>query len=269
MPRPKGEEETPETEETALITEDTETTEMIREPLSEPRVPLSAHLHAASPAAPVGEEKRETLDETQEDAYPFLRVLYAFFSPFLAPTIATLWLFNLTVIQLMHPGSAAPYALTVLGATCIVPVIAILILLKVGAIKSVDILRRRERILPYCLQIIALGAVTFFFLYQGAPYWLWTVFCGAAAVGAANLILNFFLRVSNHCSAMAGLVAVLLVISRYGMPVHPLTWWVIGTIAAGGVAGAFAIIVGRHSVWEVLAGYATGFLGIFLFTLIH
>ena len=216
------------------------------------------------------EEKKEVAEmELEKESYPFLRIIYAFFSPFLAPTIATWWIFSLSVLQIYHPGAGTPYAFTVFGATCIVPVIALLILLKVGAIKTVDILSPKERILPYFLQIVALGAVTFFFIYRGAPAWIWTVFCGAAAVGVVNLILNFFIRVSNHCSAMAGLLAVLLVINSHGMPIHPLMWWAVGVAACGGLAGAFAIIIGRHSVWDVFAGYATGFLCIILFSLIH
>ena len=244
----------------------------------------SADIQSEVPATSYGESsikkyidktKPEVTEKKEEDIlvengeYPLMQLLNFFFSPFLVPTIATWFLFQLSVLHILLPCSTTPYTLTVFGATCVVPGMAIFILLKAGAIRSLQMYSSRERIVPFMLQIIALGAMGLFFLYKGANPWIWTVFCGGAAIGLVNLVLNFFLRVSNHCSAMAALLAVLIVINENGLPQESMLWWLIGVVLCGGISGVIAILAGRHSVWEVMVGYATGFLGIILFSMIH
>lgn len=198
-----------------------------------------------------------------------LRFLYALMSPLLVPSYATLCLFLLTVLHLVAPGATTPYTLTVLGATGVVPLIVIYVLLRAGLAGGFNLGSRAERVVPYLVYILALGAVTLFFLYKGANPWIWTAFCGGTAAALADLLLNFKWRVSTRCSAMAALFAVLLVIEKSGVALVPMFWWMVGCLFFCGLAGTLAIVVGRHSLREVLMGYATGFLGVILFSLIH
>lgn len=228
------------------------------EPVSEPTVQLPPPPEI--PLQPV---------ENEVGNAGVLRFLYAVCSPLMVPTYVSLILFLLTILAIVVPGGALAYSLTVFGATCLVPSIANLILLKIGALSSLSMPTARERVVPYIIEFCALGGVTLFFIYKGANPWLWTIYCGATAACLVNFLLNFRIRVSNHCTAMAAFVAALIVINTYGMPQHSLFWWMVGTVFFAGYAGTFALIQGRHTLLEVLAGYATGFLGVILFSLIH
>lgn len=197
-----------------------------------------------------------------------VKALYALLSPMLAPTIATWWIFSLSLLKLVVPGAAFPYSVTVFGATCIVPMMVAFVVMRVRGIKSFQFYGRRQRLALYVVEFVAFAALTLFFINRGANAWIWTVFCGAAAVTLANFIINLFYRVSNHCSAMAALLAVLLVINVNSLPTAPLLWWVVGTVAAIGFVGVMAMTLGRHTFWEVFLGYTTGFLGIILMSLI-
>lgn len=196
-------------------------------------------------------------------------LIYGLLSPFTIPTIVTLFIFFFSILSVAAPGAVLPYSLTVLGATCFVPLIVIYILLRVGHIESLQMYHKSERIIPYAIEFLALGAMAIFFVAKGAPAWIWTMFCGGAAIAIVNLAVNFGMRISSHCSAMAALVAALIVIEQYGIPQTPLFWWIVGSVFFAGLTGTLAIIRGRHTLAEVLAGYATGFLGIILFSLIH
>lgn len=203
------------------------------------------------------------------DSLPALKVVYNIFSPLLVPTYITLFIFLFSVLALIAPGAAAPYALTVFGASGVVPAIALYVLLKIGAIDSLSMRDKSERMVPYIIEFLVLGGLTLFFIFKGAAPWLWTIFCGGTAVVLLNFFINFRIRISGHCSAMGALIAALIVIQMYGAPQHPLFWWMVGAFFFTGLVGTAAMIVGRHSIWEVLAGYATGFLGIILFSLIN
>ena len=273
---PRGADETPAdlpAEETVEITEEAlqETTEEKRQ---ESEKTTSEEPRSAS-ASPLHKEQEPASDETVEEEIPYIResvlvsVIYNFFSPLLVPTYATIFIFLLSLLIVVAPAAVIPYGLTVFGATCLLPALLILVLRKIGVIESVQLYDRNDRIVPYVIEFLAMGAMAIFFVVKGAMPWIWTIFCAGAAIALVNFAINFRMRISNHCSAMAALLAVLIVIQTYGVPPLPLRWWALGTALFCGIIGTLAILKGRHTIWEVLAGYATGFLGIILFSLIH
>lgn len=207
--------------------------------------------------------------ESWELWQPIMRGLYDLLSPLTAPTIATIWLFTLSIIRVIAPSAGTAYSITVFGATCLVPLLLYFVLSRIGIVESFSLPQRRQRVYFYIIEFVAFGALTWFFLNKGAAPWVWTLYCGAGVVALANFLINLRFRISNHCSAMAALLAVLIVINRDGVPQHPLLWWVVGTVVAIGYVGTMAMLLGRHSLWEVIAGYATGFLGIILMSLIR
>lgn len=217
------------------------------------------------------EEERETLYPEFES--PWVTVVkfffYDIFNPYLIPAYVTLLLFEVSVLSVAAPSAAPGYALTAFGATCIVPVLVLVLLRRFGIISSYSMLERRERVIPYIVQILALGGLTLLMKIQGAPLWLWLIYCGATVTALVNFLINFKFKISNHAAAIAAVVATLVVIQRVGVPQVSLAWWAVGTLIVAGVSGSIAIFTGKHTLWEVLAGYATGFLGITLMELIH
>lgn len=221
------------------------------------------------------EPRREILPEAEpedtglEADASLLNVLANVVSPLLVPTFATLAIFWFSILSIVAPGAVLPYALTVAGATGVVPLLSLFVLKRIGSISSYYMYERNERIVPYIVMTLALGAMTVFYVVKGATPWIWTIYCGATAACLLNFCINFRLRVSTRCSAAAALLAALIVINTYGLPQVPLFWWAIGVIFFAGLAGTAAVFGGRHSIWEVIAGYATGFLPVILFSLIR
>lgn len=226
---------------------------------------------------PVSRDIRTQTDEEESDkdySFPFLegtlpRLLYNLCSPLIVPTFATLFIFFFSLLAVVAPGAVLPYGLTVFGATCLIPAIAMYVLLKIGAIQSFQLYDKSERLIPYVVEFLALGGTTLFFIFKGASAWIWTIYCGGALATVVNFLINFRIRISCHCTAIAGLLASLIVLQNHGVPQVSLLWWVIGTVGFAGVAGMVAIIQRRHTILEVLAGYATGFLSVLLLSLIH
>lgn len=261
MPRPQGE-EAPKEE----IVEET----IIEEVVVVPPVSASEPMTAPSPNAAEAQQ-----DEKEADSYGWLveavplRVIYNIFNPLLAATYATLFIFLLSILSIVAQGATAAYSLTVFGATCVIPLIVIFVMQRLGLVGSMRMYKASERTIPYVVEFLALGAMSLFFLYKGAHPWIWTIYLGGAALALVNMVINFKLRVSNHCSAIASLLAVLIVIEGHGLPPHSLFWWVVGAAILIGIIGLASMTIGRHRLSEVLIGYATGFLSIILFTLLH
>ena len=265
MPRRPGEEpEQPEASPEPLATE----APLQQEAPAE--APQEAADAVAAPETEPTDEGRETDRSLWSTALKaFLQPFYWVLNPFLAATYASLLIFLLSVLAITAPGAATPYTLTVFGATCLFPVVAIMVLKAVGAIHSSTLRSRRDRVFPYVLELVGMSAVTLFFAYKGAPQWLIDVFIGATVTVALNFVINFRWRISCHCSAAAALTGVFFAINRDGLPHEALGWWVMGAAIAAGIAGSGAILIGNHRLRDVLLGYLTGFLPVILFGLIR
>lgn len=197
------------------------------------------------------------------------RFFYDFFNPFLIASYLTLLLFEMTVLALTAPGASVVYTVTVLGATAIVPAIALVFMRRFGAISALSMPLRSERFVPYVLALLTLGAITLLLAFRGAPLWLWLIYAGGCVAIMANMLINIKIRVSNHATAMAAFIAALVIMQTSGMSIHPLGWWAIGAVIVAGIVGSAAMLLGRHSLLEVAIGYATGFLSVILLGLIH
>lgn len=198
-----------------------------------------------------------------------MQFIYDIFNPFLVLTYSTLLVFELSILALTNPGAVRSFVFVVFGATCLFPVVGILLLRLLKVIRSVTLFSRRERIFPYLLAMIGIGAIIFIFYSKNAPQWMLDIYIGAVVTVFLNFLVNFYIKISNHASALAGALSIFFAIHRDGLPHFDLIWWVIGTVILAGIIGALAIIIGRHSVRDVFIGYATGFLPIILFSLIN
>lgn len=196
------------------------------------------------------------------------KFFYDIFNPFLIPAYVTLLLFELSVLKLTNPMAALSYTLTVLGATCVVPVVVLVFLRKMGVISSLGMTDRNERTLPYIVSLLTLAAMTVLMVFRQAPAWVWTVYVGGCATILINLFVNYRIKVCNHASGIAAVLAMFVALQLHGLPVVQLGWWVIATVLLCGLIGTAAMVVGRHCLLDVLIGYATGFLPIVLFSLI-
>ena len=99
--------------------------------------------------------------------------------------------------------------------------------------------------------------------------WLTMFFAGGAVAGIVELIVNHWWKISVHAAGVAGIVALLVRIMHDGYPAPSIFIWLCISIIVAGAVGMCRVWLGRHTVWQVLAGYTVGFCGVFFMTLIH
>ena len=127
---------------------------------------------------------------------------------------------------------------------------------------------RKERLIPYIVSILSMLGTGAFMWYKGAPSWLVMFFAGGGIAGIVNLMINFRWKISAHAAGIAGIVALLIRIIRDGFPQEGVFLWLLISIGLAGLLGTSRVWLGRHTVWQVIAGYAVGFLSVMLMTLI-
>lgn len=189
------------------------------------------------------------------------------FVPLLMPVYAAILAFNYSVLSFTGVATRWMFALIIFIVNVAIPSVLVLILKKVGVVQDVGLNNRQERFFPYVICIIALIGTALFLSFKGAPQWLVMFYMGGAAAGIIEVIINRWWKISVHAAGIAGIVALLtyLLLREFSMP--GIQGWLIASIAIAGLLGSARVWLGRHTVWQVLAGYAVGFCVVYLMML--
>ncbi len=188
--------------------------------------------------------------------------------PLLMPVYGVLLAFNLSILDFTPYSVKLVFTLVTLAFTVAVPALLVLLLKRMGLVTDFGLNGRKERVIPYIISILCLAAAGVFMWYKGAPMWLVMFFGGGAVAGAINLLINFRWKISAHAAGVAGVVALLIRIIRDGLPQDGAFLWLLIAIGLSGILGTARVWLGRHTAWQVIAGYAVGFLSVILMTLL-
>ena len=223
---------------------------------------------------PENEEQVPNKKQVPEEKYERIfticsHILSWVLSPLLVPIYAILFIFRLSVLDVIPSGLQTAFTFIIAGINLCVPALLILLLKFLGVVSDLGLNERKERPIPYVITALCYGATAWFLASRGAPIWVSMFFTGGAAAALINFAINYKWKISAHAAAMAGLIALLIRLER-DVAVEPkLVVWLLITIGATGLLGSARIWLGRHTLGQVLAGYLVGFCSVFFFMYIH
>lgn len=190
------------------------------------------------------------------------------FVPLMMPVYGILLIFNLSILSLATFQTKLLFTLVVLGVNFAFPMLMVIVLKKMGLIHDVGLNGRRERLIPYLISILCLAATGWFLSFKGAPLWVSMFYAGGALAAFVNMIVNFRWKISAHAAGIAGIAAMLIQITKEGFPAPGMTFWITGTILLAGILCSARVWLGRHTLLQVLAGSAVGFLSVWSLSLL-
>lgn len=218
------------------------------------------------PQGPVPPEKESAWEKAADN---FSHLLSWLLVPLLMPVAGILFIFRLSILDVIPAGMQTAVTFVIAGINFVAPMLLIYLLKLVGVVEDVGLNGQKERAIPYIITALCYGGSAWFVASRGAPVWVAMFFCGGAAASLINLAINFKWKISAHAAAIAGLVALLIKLQR-DVAVEPkLFMWLIITVGAAGLLGSARVWLGRHTVWQVLAGYLVGFCSVFFLMYIH
>lgn len=189
--------------------------------------------------------------------------------PLLMPVYGVLAAFNLSIMNFTPFRIKLLFVLITVGFTLVIPMLLVLLLKRMGLVHDLGLNGRKERLIPYIISLVTMAGTGWFMMYKGAPMWLVMFFGGGAVAAIVNLLINFRWKISAHAAGIAGVVALLVRILHDDFPQEATFGWLITGIVLAGLMGSARVWLGRHTVWQVVAGYAVGFTSVILMTLIH
>ena len=190
------------------------------------------------------------------------------FVPLLMPVYGILLIFSLSFLSYAPFSTKLVFTLIVFGANFLVPMILVLLLKKLGLISDIGLNGRKERLIPYIITIVCLAGTGLFLYLKSAPLWVAMFYEGGALAGLINLLVNFRWKISAHAAGIAGLVAMLIQVIKEGPSAPDMAWWIAGAIVVAGLLGSARVWLGRHTLMQVLAGSAVGFICVWALSLI-
>lgn len=204
-------------------------------------------------------------------SYWFARFFSNVFHPFFIPTLSTILLFLCFPYRFAEYSTKAKILSTglVFAITVIYPVLAIIIMHKLGMIQNVNLRNRKDRIVPYIVVLTFYTWICYMALKPSNNNLLFPndfVFSHMILAMTIAIIISFFannfLKVSMHMLGQGGFIAFLFFSAKYAS--YNFQWLFIAALFVAGCVGTARLILKAHSLQEVAAGFLIAIIAEYL-----
>lgn len=194
----------------------------------------------------------------------FSQFLSVVLHPVLMPSYALLIIFQLnTYIAYTTPRQVkTALYIVILFNTLIMPVVISYLLITRGYIRSFEMQKRQERIIPF-FSNLALMMVAYFMIRQiVVPKIFYLLLLGAAGSVVIAIIINLKWKISIHMIGIGGIVGMLCGMSTFLLA--DLRIPILISMLVSGLLGTARLSLNAHHPMEIYAGFLVGFLSEFL-----
>ena len=188
-------------------------------------------------------------------------LLSTLFHPLLMPTYGISIALYTSYMRIFGDRLLGIVIVGVLLTTCILPSLGIYILYKLGHISDFRLHERTERTIPYLINF-ACYVACYLYLYRfGIPGWIIAFIAGAIVALIISLFINRYWKISAHMVAAGSMVTLVFLMSFYGLMLTPYILPLqIASVLLAGAIGSSRILLKRHTLGQVGAGFALGIL---------
>lgn len=194
-----------------------------------------------------------------------MKTLAHFFSavltPLLMPFYGIIILFFFSYLYILPISIKLFIASGVLFFTGILPASAIFWMYRTKKVKSMGLNERGEREIPYMINVIGYGFCLYFLYKAQLPVWVLGFLAGCIGSIITALLINTRWKISAHLTGIGGLTGL-----AFGLASIQMTFPIVlfcSLILLTGILGSCRIALGRHTLMQVLAGIANGFIWVF------
>ena len=196
------------------------------------------------------------------------RILSAVFSPLMMATYGMIVAMTLSFLCFIPASTKLAVIFATFIATVVIPVIGIFILSRFKVIKDPRLNDREDRTWPYILEIICFLGTAVYLYYINAPTWLPMFMIGGAVALIVLTVVNRWWKISGHATGMGGLCALVYYLMMSGNSVYSLQWGFMAVLFLAGAVCSARLVLERHTLAQVAAGFLNGFVCVIVFPLI-
>ena len=190
------------------------------------------------------------------------RITSIVFTPFSIPFLAFLVLFLFSYLRIMP----ILYKGIVLGIvycfTILTPTITIFLFRKINGFARQELSERKKRYVPILLTIISYVFCLLMMRKLNIPWYMTGIIFVSLVISIICILVNLKWKLSEHMAGMGGIIGGLVSFSAL-FSYNPVVWLCLFILIAG-ILGSSRIVLGHHTLGEVLSGFVVGLVCSFL-----
>ena len=190
------------------------------------------------------------------------RITSIVFTPFSIPFLAFLVLFLFSYLRIMP----ILYKGIVLGIvycfTILTPTITIFLFRKINGFARQELSERKKRYVPILLTIISYVFCLLMMRKLNIPWYMTGIIFVSLVISIICILVNLKWKLSEHMAGMGGIIGGLVSFSAL-FSYNPVVW-LCPFILIAGILGSARIVLGHHTLGEVLSGFVVGLVCSFL-----
>ena len=190
------------------------------------------------------------------------RITSIVFTPFSIPFLAFLVLFLFSYLRIMP----ILYKGIVLGIvycfTILTPTITIFLFRKINGFARQELSERKKRYVPILLTIISYVFCLLMMRKLNIPWYMTGIIFVSLVISIICILVNLKWKLSEHMAGMGGIIGGLVSFSAM-FSYNPVVWLCLFILIAG-ILGSARIVLGHHTLGEVLSGFVVGLVCSFL-----
>ena len=190
------------------------------------------------------------------------RITSIVFTPFSIQFLAFLVLFLFSYLRIMP----ILYKGIVLGIvycfTILTPTITIFLFRKINGFARQELSERKKRYVPILLTIISYVFCLLMMRKLNIPWYMTGIIFVSLVISIICILVNLKWKLSEHMAGMGGIIGGLVSFSAL-FSYNPVVWLCLFILIAG-ILGSARIVLGHHTLGEVLSGFVVGLVCSFL-----
>jgi len=191
-------------------------------------------------------------------------VISTIFQPLLMPTYGVMLLFVYTYFGSMYSHQFWPVITPVVLFSFIIPAILIIMLYRMGFVSDLSLKVRRERFYPYIITLLSYSAMIVFYYRMHMPVWFLMNMAASVVIMIIAILITLKWKISAHMFGIGGLIGGAMAVSYYVERSNPY-YMFMGLFMIAGLVGTSRLILRRHTLYQVIAGFFLGFIVSFVF----
>ncbi len=195
-------------------------------------------------------------------------VLSTIFSPLLMATYGVALAMILSFLCFIPTVTKLTVILETFLATVVIPVIGIFILSRLKVISDPRLNDRKDRTWPYIIETACFLGLAIYLNHINAPAWLSLFLIGGAVALVVLTVVNRWWKISGHATGMGGLCSLVFYLMLSGNSIYELQWEFLLAIFLSGLVCASRVILSRHTLLQVAAGFVNGAFWVLLLPMI-
>ena len=191
-------------------------------------------------------------------------VISTVFQPLLMPTYGVVLLFVYTYFGVIYTRQFWLIISPIVLFSFVIPAILIFMLFRMGVISDLSLTKRRERFFPYLITLLSYTAMMLFYYRMNMPKWFLLMIAAPIVIMIIAILITLRWKISAHMFGIGGLIGGAMSVSYFVERSNPY-YMFMGLFILAGLIGTSRLILKRHTLGQVIAGFLLGLLVSFLF----